>query len=197
MDLETLSKLADTMVRTSCRFSLEDGGSLAYKKRPIVIGLVGTLGAGKTRFCQEIAKAFGLPPGEVTSPTFTLVRTYEIPPPGHTSLPDDTRLPSDTRLQRDGMPHRWHHLDLYRVADEDELWELGIEELWDEPGAWTVMEWADLYAAQMPQHTVWIEVALPDDGATDTRDICVYCLDDGLAGWWMSIAEQMKSAKKA
>ncbi len=46
-------------------------------KKAYIVGLSGELGAGKTAFVQEAAKALGvLDP--VTSPTFIIVRTHEI-----------------------------------------------------------------------------------------------------------------------
>ena len=63
----------------------------------IVFGLVGTLGAGKTRIVQSMAAATGVDPADVTSPTFTLLQTHH----GSITL---------------------HHLDAYRVTDDDEFW---------------------------------------------------------------------------
>lgn len=174
VDLNLLATLTDTMVSTSCRSSLNASS--------VVIGLVGTLGAGKTRFCQELARSLSIPPREVTSPTFTLLRTYDIPA-------------AQNPAAQPNRPRRWHHLDLYRVTDQDELWEIGIEELWDETGTWTVMEWADRFADLMPPETVWIEIRVPADGEPDTREISVHCQDAQHTAWWVRIAEMMKLTK--
>jgi tRNA threonylcarbamoyladenosine biosynthesis protein TsaE len=137
------------------------------------IGLVGTLGAGKTRFCQELASAFGLAAEDVTSPTFTLIRSYDVA--------------NSKRV----WPRYWHHLDLYRIGDEDELWELGIEELWEQTDAWTIMEWADRFADVMPDQTLWIEFVVPEQGPPDTRQIRCYCQDPNIGDWLRSVAERM------
>ncbi|TWT78997.1 tRNA threonylcarbamoyladenosine biosynthesis protein TsaE [Planctomycetes bacterium CA13] len=105
-------------------------------------GLVGTLGAGKTRLVQGIAEALRVDVSEVTSPTFTLLQS-------HSGLVGDT-----------GEPRTLHHLDAYRIADEDEFFELGVEELFDDTDAWTIVEWADLVRDVMPVETVWIEMKL-------------------------------------
>ena len=80
-----------------------------------VVLLTGELGAGKTTFVRGVARGAGsvVP---VASPTFQLVRVY----PGRLQLA---------------------HVDLYRVEDNTELGELGLEELADQ-GA-VVIEWGD------------------------------------------------------
>ena len=103
----------------------------------IAIGLVGTLGAGKTTLTQAIALAVGIDAAEVTSPTFTLLQSHQA---GSIKL---------------------HHLDAYRLADEDEFYELGVDELFDET-AWTLVEWADRVRSVMPQETLWIEIEIED-----------------------------------
>ena len=77
--------------------------------------LNGDLGAGKTTFTKGLVKGLG---GKktVVSPTFTIMHSY-----------DDTRIPV-------------YHFDMYRIADEDELYELGLEEYLYENGV-AVIEW--------------------------------------------------------
>lgn len=80
--------------------------------------LEGDLGAGKTLFAKGLASFFGIDPGSVTSPTFALVNRYG------------------------GGNRLVYHIDLYRIENERELEELGIEEL-EEEGAVLVVEWAE------------------------------------------------------
>lgn len=77
--------------------------------------LEGEMGAGKTTFVRGLARGMGVA-GDVLSPTFQLVRVY----PG---------------------PVQLAHVDLYRVEDESELGDLGLDELLDE-GA-VVVEWGE------------------------------------------------------
>jgi tRNA threonylcarbamoyladenosine biosynthesis protein TsaE len=80
-----------------------------------VVLLTGELGAGKTTFVRGIAQGTGSK-ADVASPTFQLVRIY----PGRVQLA---------------------HVDLYRVENNAELRDLGLEELADR-GA-VVVEWGD------------------------------------------------------
>src|SRR5262249_47717392 len=77
--------------------------------------VVGQMGAGKTTFVRGLARGMGAS-GDVTSPTFQLVRIY----PGPIVLA---------------------HVDLYRVADARDLADLGLDDLLDQ-GA-VVVEWGD------------------------------------------------------
>ena len=120
IDLAALDRLAEVM--------------RAFLPHPSIIGLLGTLGAGKTTLVQAIARASGIDPVDVTSPTFTLLQSYK----GEPSL---------------------HHLDAYRISDEDEFLAIGVDELFEDPQAWTIVEWADRVAGVMPDHTLWIEIA--------------------------------------
>ncbi len=83
-----------------------------------VVALSGDLGAGKTTLARAILKARGLA-GEAPSPTFAIVQPY---------APPETDLPIA-------------HVDLYRIEDEDELIELGLDDyLYD--GA-LLIEWPE------------------------------------------------------
>jgi tRNA threonylcarbamoyladenosine biosynthesis protein TsaE len=90
-----------------------------------VVGLIGPLGAGKTRLVQSVATALGVPPGGVTSPTFVLVNEYT-----------SGRLPV-------------YHFDTYRLKDDDDFLNLGPEEYFDSTGI-TFVEWADRVATLLP-----------------------------------------------
>lgn len=109
---------------------------------PAVVGLVGTLGAGKTRLIQGIARGCGVRDAEVISPTFVLIHEY----PG--------RIPV-------------FHFDVYRLSDPGEFLELGPEEYFQRPGI-SVIEWADRVAAFLPEDHLQISLSVID---STTREI--------------------------
>lgn len=83
----------------------------------LVIGLNGDLGAGKTRLVKGLARGLGFP-GRVHSPTFALLNIYE-----------GGRLPL-------------FHLDLYRLANPEQIMSAGLESYLTPDGV-AVVEWAD------------------------------------------------------
>src|SRR5689334_23000096 len=107
-----------------------------------VIGLIGPLGAGKTRLVQAVATAVGVPPGRVTSPTFVLVNEYT-----------GGRLPV-------------YHFDTYRLKDDDDFLNLGPEEYFDSAGL-TFVEWADRVTSLLPRER--LEITIEPIGETERR----------------------------
>ncbi len=86
--------------------------------------LDGDLGAGKTVLTRGVALHLGIDPGEILSPTFTLVREH------------------------DGPRGRLIHADLYRLKPE-EAEAIGLEELLAGPGL-KVIEWAERLPFEVP-----------------------------------------------
>ena len=80
--------------------------------------LYGNLGTGKTTFVKGLAEGLGIAPDYVRSPTFTLINMY----PG-----------SQLQLV---------HADFYRLENEDEIAELGLDELLDKNSVLAV-EWPE------------------------------------------------------
>ncbi len=118
------------------------GAALADVLPPgTTVGLIGTLGAGKTRLVQAIAAACGIPPDRVLSPTFVLCQPYQ----GNRTL---------------------YHLDAYRLSDDDEFLELGPEEYFESEGL-TLIEWSDRVAACLPPERVEIRIEVVGEQARD------------------------------
>ena len=69
-----------------------------------IVALIGDLGAGKTCLTRGLALGLGLPlPQKVTSPSYTLINEYE----GYTPI---------------------YHIDLYRIDQCEDVWDLGLDE---------------------------------------------------------------------
>ena len=108
---------------------------------PLIYCLSGDLGSGKTTFAQGFARGLGITT-RLLSPTFIIVRRYEIP---QTAL--------------------WfYHLDLYRVEHEKELETLGIREILQNPSAIVAIEWAEKLGSLMPEHRIDIEFSILSSG---------------------------------
>ncbi len=105
-----------------------------------VIGLIGSLGAGKTTFTKQLGKAIGVG-RNITSPTFTLEQIYPT-----------TLINKATK-----QPVRLHHLDMYRVDSEQDAKHLGLEEFMGRPEAITIIEWADNIPGLLPKQAILIE----------------------------------------
>lgn len=117
--------------------TFELGRKLSCELKPgAVVSLEGDLGTGKTAMAKGIAAGLGITE-PITSPTFTLVNTYE----GNTTL---------------------HHFDVYRVDDADELYTIGWEEYFD-GDAVTVVEWGDRFPELLPSHTLHIRLSRDDE----------------------------------
>jgi tRNA threonylcarbamoyladenosine biosynthesis protein TsaE len=110
--------------------------ALAELARPgDVVLLAGELGAGKTAFTQGFGAALGVRE-PITSPTFTLASQYE----GRIDL---------------------HHLDVYRLEQLTEVFDLGLPELLDEGGV-TVVEWGDAIVGALPADYLLISLTYGD-----------------------------------
>ena len=114
-----------------------------------VVALVGTLGAGKTRLVQAVAKAIGIDPSAVLSPTFVLVHEYRVQGSGFRvqgetipSVRGATPIQKSPASNAQPPVSAIYHIDAYRIRDDDEFRELGPEEYFDSDG-WTFIEWAD------------------------------------------------------
>ena len=96
-----------------------------------LIVLSGEMGAGKTAFAQGFGSALGITE-PITSPTFTLVHSYDLPTGVHGA-------------------EVLHHADLYRLERTTEVADLALEELADDDGI-VLVEWGDVVEALFGDH---------------------------------------------
>ena len=113
---------------------------------PKTVCLSGQLGAGKTQFVKGIAHNFGVSSEIVVSPTFGILNLYG----------------GDQLIQ---------HLDLYRLADEDEFLNLGPDELF-EKNALTLIEWGEKFMQSLPSATVFVQFEILDDSKRQITFLC-------------------------
>jgi len=98
-----------------------------------VVALVGELGVGKTQLVKGLAEGVGVgKPTYISSPSFTLINEYL------------GRVP-------------FYHIDLFRLEQEKEIEELGLEDYF-QAGGITAIEWADKIAPLLPEGILWIDI---------------------------------------
>ena len=90
-----------------------------------ILLLEGDLGAGKTTFTQGLADGLGVDEF-VNSPTFVIINEYY-----------SGKLPL-------------YHMDLYRLEDEAQLYDLGVEEYFFGNGV-SVVEWPEIAVPLLPE----------------------------------------------
>ncbi|MEN8206738.1 MAG: tRNA (adenosine(37)-N6)-threonylcarbamoyltransferase complex ATPase subunit type 1 TsaE [Pseudomonadota bacterium] len=114
------------------------GARLADSITPAVVYLRGDLGAGKTTLARGFIHALGYA-GKVRSPTYTLVEPY---PCAHCPV---------------------FHLDLYRLADPEELEWLGLRDMLAEP-ALLLIEWPERGSGMLPPADLTIDIEYSGSG---------------------------------
>lgn len=116
------------IVETNSAEETFDLGALIGRRalRGDIYSLNGDLGVGKTVFTQGLALGLGIKE-PISSPTFTIVQVY-----------DDGRLP-------------FYHFDVYRIADIEEMEEIGYEDYFFGEGV-CLIEWANLIEEVLPEN---------------------------------------------
>jgi tRNA threonylcarbamoyladenosine biosynthesis protein TsaE len=143
--VETDSAIISRSEEETFRIGKELAQSLSI---PAHVLLYGELGAGKTAFARGLAVGFGLEdPDEVSSPTFTLINHYK----GRIKI---------------------YHIDLYRIESGRLDEGLGLDEIFDDPWAAVVVEWAERLGAYATPGAVKVVLQYVDQ---DSRRIQV-CL---------------------
>ena len=112
-----------------------------------IILLNGDLGVGKTVFTKGFGKGLGIDE-PISSPTFTIMQIYE-----------QGRIPL-------------YHFDVYRIADPEEMDEIGYEDYFFGRGV-CLIEWASLIEELIPEHVTEIQIEKVLEKGFDYRKITV------------------------
>lgn len=113
-----------------------------------VFAFYGPMGAGKTTFIRALSRVLGVEEDMANSPSFSIINEYR----------------SDTTAEL------IYHFDLYRLEDEEEALDLGVEDYFDS-GALCLLEWPERIESLLPDDTVKVTIA--EDPVTHARTLTV------------------------
>jgi tRNA threonylcarbamoyladenosine biosynthesis protein TsaE len=110
-----------------------------------VIALHGEMGAGKTTFVHAVCEALGVKDA-VGSPTFSIINQYQT---------------ADGKMV--------YHIDLYRLKNEEEAMQTGVEDCLYS-GGYCFVEWPGKAPAVFPENTLHVHITPVDN---DTRKLTI------------------------
>jgi len=110
-----------------------------------VIALHGEMGAGKTTFVHAICNALGVK-DTIGSPTFSIINQYQT-----------------------GAAEVIYHIDLYRLKDEEEATQTGVEDCLYS-GNYCFVEWPDRASGIFPDNTLHVSLIAVNN---DTRKLII------------------------
>lgn len=113
-------------------------GDFAGKEKALTLFLLGELGGGKTTFVQGFAKGLGIEQ-KILSPTFVMMKCYKLETAHYDSF---------------------CHLDYYRVGKFQELSQLGIKNILDDPRKIVAIEWAEKFGKLFKEADISISFIL-------------------------------------
>lgn len=102
-----------------------------------VIVLFGDLGAGKTTFIKGLCQGLGIK-NNVTSPSFIIINKY-----------CGGRIP-------------FYHVDLYRLDNEPDICDIGVDSLFDEE-AIVAVEWGQRLGSMLPKNYIQVKINYIDE----------------------------------
>ncbi len=148
-----------------------------------IIALSGDLGAGKTALTKELAKLLNIQ-HEITSPTFVVMKSYEIPK--SITLPEPTILNAvqdaseacdqsvenysagvNERSNTEMHQNSWlwlTHIDAYRIESDDEMRVIRIHEILQDDTQLVCIEWPEKIESIFPTRWYAIQIILNGDG---------------------------------
>lgn len=127
----------------SLRYTLEEiqkAGNWLWElmQQNRVIALHGSMGAGKTTLVHTLCSQLEVK-DPVSSPTFSLINEYQLP-----------------------AMEKMYHIDLYRIRNEQEALDAGIEDALYS-GAYCIVEWPEKAPGIFPEDTLHVTITIHDD----------------------------------
>lgn len=113
------------------------GKEIRAYREPLVILLLGDLGAGKTVFAKGIGRGLGVEP-TIHSPTFLLMKRYPLTHTCYKNL--------------------WH-IDCYRIRNAKELAGLGFQDIIRDPTNIVIIEWPERISRLIPKDAIIVSIA--------------------------------------
>jgi tRNA threonylcarbamoyladenosine biosynthesis protein TsaE len=107
-----------------------------------LVGLYGDLGSGKTTFMKYLAESLGVKE-TIQSPTFVIEKIYDLTP---------SPSPCEGEGRRNKTFDKLIHIDAYRIDKEEEMINLGWQEIIADPKNLICIEWPERIVGIMPEH---------------------------------------------
>lgn len=123
--------------------------SKGEKESATILTLSGDLGAGKTTLTKELARQLGVKES-VISPTFVIMKKYKT---------------------KSTIFKNLIHMDAYRLEKEEELENLGWEEISSDKNNLIIIEWPERVATHIPVDAYTIDLEHKDE-TTRTIKFC-------------------------
>ena len=140
-------KFISHSAQKTCEFAENIAKKISFGN---TILLFGDMGAGKTTFTKSLLKALGVK-GTVTSPTFTIVNEYSV------------------------KGGKINHFDMYRLEDENEAIEIGLEEMLNDAHSINIVEWPQNASYILPHNCIHISINILGE---NDREFLVEGMDD-------------------
>lgn len=109
-----------------------------YAHQYQVFAFSGDMGAGKTTFITALCHYLAVEDA-VSSPTFSLINEYTF--------------------QQNGNAKKIYHMDWYRLKDEDEAIDAGVEDTLLCKDSYSIVEWPEKAQELLPKPHLWIHIA--------------------------------------
>lgn len=119
-----------------------------YAHQYQVWALHGDMGVGKTTLISALCDMLGVDDA-VSSPTFSIINEYSF--------------------RQNDKEYSIYHMDWYRLEDEQEAVNAGVEDAILQPNAYSIIEWPEKASGLLPDNYLKIEIELEEDGQRTLR----------------------------